>query len=203
VRFADNESHCQRRHSLNLGGGAPFGPPNSAGVGPDVQHPFLIRNTKLWNVHWGISPVSASVLLDGLTIYNAEYGVWRPEYKDHFYRNISFTDVPKQTQYAFTTGKPNDESQFPDLTRFQDDQPPQTVVTYVGPNANGQRLVRGVASDNGEVKAVTVNGQRAKSVRGDYSEWEIAVPVSGKLTAQATDAAGNVEPRPHVVSQAD
>jgi len=205
VRFADNESHCQRRHSLNIGGGAPFGPPNAAGVGPDVQHPFLIKNTKLWNVHWGINPVSPSVLIDAMTIHNAEYGVWRPEYKDHYYRNVSFSDVPDKTHYAFVSGEPNDESKFPDLTKFKDDQPPQTVVTFVGSAANGQRLVRGIASDNGEVKTVTVNGQPAKSLRGDYSEWEVTVPAAAlNLTAQATDAAGNIEPRPHVVvSQAN
>src|SRR5262249_24399004 len=52
LRFEDNEIHCQRRHAFNLGGGAPFGPPNVAGVGPDARHPFVIRNTKIWNVHW-------------------------------------------------------------------------------------------------------------------------------------------------------
>src|SRR5262249_41401133 len=34
LRFEDNEAHCQRRHALNLGGGAPFGEPTVAGVGP-------------------------------------------------------------------------------------------------------------------------------------------------------------------------
>src|SRR5262245_57842247 len=200
VRFEANESHCQRRHSLNIGGGAPFGPPNAGGVGPDMQHPLLIRNTKIWNVHWGINPVSPSVLIDQLAIHNAEYGVWRPEYKDHYYRHVSFSDVPDKTQYAFTTGKPNDESQFPDLAKLKDDQPPQTVVTFVGPVANGQRLVRGTASDNGEVKAVMVNGQSARSLRGDFCEWEITLPAAAKFSALATDAAGNVELRPHVIS---
>jgi hypothetical protein len=202
IRFEENESHCQRRHSLNLGGGAPFGPPNVAGVGPDLNHPFIIRGTKLWNVHWGINPISPSVLLDGMLIHNAEYGVWRPEYKDHFYRGVSFSDVPEKNHYAFTTGKPNEESQFPDVAKLADDEPPMTVITYLGPAADGKRLIRGTASDNGRVASVKVNGQSARSLRGDFSEWEIELPVTGdpKIIAQATDRGGNVEPRPHTVA---
>jgi len=169
VRFDDNEAHCQRRHSLNLGGGAPFGPPNVAGVGPDPKHPFIVRGTKLWNVHWGINPISPSVLIDGMLIHNAEYGVWRPEYKDHYYRSIAFSDVPEKNLYAVANGKPNDESKFPDRAKIADDEPPMTVVTFVGSLKNGKRLLRGTTSDK-------------------------------KLTAQATDAAGNIEKRPHVIS---
>lgn len=202
VRFEDNESHCQRRHSLNLGGGAPFGPPNVGGVGPDANHPFIVRGTRLWNVHWGINPISPSLLIDGMVIHNAEYGVWRPEYKDHYYRDLSFSDVPQKNQYAFVNGKPSEEGRFPDLAQLKDDEPPQTIVTFVGSPKNGTRLVRGTASDNRQVTAVTVNGRSATSVRGDFSEWQIELPVTphdGQLNVQATDTSGNVESRPHIV----
>jgi hypothetical protein len=202
IRFEDNESHCQRRHSLNLGGGVPFGPPNVGGVGPDSQHPMLLRNTKLWNVHWGIHPVSPSLRIDGMAIHNAEYGVWRPEYKDHYYRAISFSDVPRQTYYAFTSGKPNEDNEYPDPAQLKDDFAPVSVITFVGGPAGGRRLIRGTTSDNGEVSRVTVNGQPAKATRENYAQWEIELPVAAAgnvLTAQATDAAGNQEARPHVV----
>jgi hypothetical protein len=203
VRFEDNESHCQRRHSLNLGGGAPFGPPNVAGVGPDPSHPFIVRGTKLWNVHWGINPVSPSVLIESMVIHNAEYGVWRPEYKDHYYRGVSFSDVPEKNYYAFASGKPNDESQFPDASKLRDDQPPITVVTFVGSIKDGKRMIRGTTSDNGTVSGVEVNGRPAKAVRGNFAEWEIDVQFAStdtKVVALARDAEGNVEPRPHVVA---
>ncbi len=203
VRFEDNESHCQRRHSLNLGGGAPFGPPNVAGVGPDSSHPFVVRGTKLWNVHWGINPISPSVLIDSMMIHNAEYGVWRPEYKDHYYRGIAFSDVPEKNYYAFASGKPNDENQFPDTSKLRDDQPPITVVTFVGSPKNGKRFIRGTTSDNGTVADVQVNGKPAKAVRGDFAEWEIELPMAAnenKIAALARDAAGNIEPRPHIIS---
>src|SRR5207244_2140903 len=88
LRFEDNEAHCQRRHALNLGGGAPFGEPTVAGVGPDQRHPFVVRNTKLWDVHWAIHPVAPSLLLDGVDIHNVEYAIWRPVYKNHAYNAI-------------------------------------------------------------------------------------------------------------------
>jgi hypothetical protein len=186
-----------------LGGGAPFGPPNVAGVGPDPDHPFIVRGTRLWNVHWGINPISPSVLIDGMAIYNAEYGVWRPEYKDHYYRGVSFTDVPEKNYYAFASGKPTNDSHFPDLARLKDDQPPQTIVTFVGSPKNGERLIRGTATDNRGVATVKVNGQPARSLRGDYSEWQIELPVASNVTqlvAEATDTAANVELRPHIIA---
>jgi len=203
VRFEDNESHCQRRHSLNLGGGVPFGAPNVDGVGPDTAHPFLVKNTKLWNVHWGIHPVSPSVLIDGMTIFNAEYGIWRPEYKDHYYRQVSFNNVPDKTQYAFTTGKPNAESDYPEPAKFKDDEPPTTVITFVGPAKNGKVLVRGTTSDNGEVASVAVNGQKVESTQPNFGQWEITLTLakSQQITAGATDAAGIQEPKPHIVPQ--
>lgn len=204
VRFEDNESHCQRRHAFNLGGGVPFGPPNVGGVGPDARHPFVIRNFKVWNSHWAIHPVSPSVLLDTVTIANAEYGVWRPVYNRHVYRGISMEDVPPMTQYAFVNGKPdNKEADYPKPLDPVDDLPPATVITHVSPLVGGKVVVRGTTSDNGKVVKVVVNGQEAKMVTTNFAEWEVVVegvkPGEVKLTARAEDAAGNVEKRPHVV----
>ena len=50
---------------------------------PRREAPFRHPPHELWDVHWAIHPVSASVLLDGLDIFHAEYGVWRPVYKQH------------------------------------------------------------------------------------------------------------------------
>jgi hypothetical protein len=202
VRFEDNEAHCQRRHAFNLGGGVPFGDPNVGGVGPDAAHPFVIRNMKLWNVHWAIHPVSPSVLLDKLAIHNADYGVWRPVYDRHAYREVAFTEVKPQTHYAFTSGPPgNVEADFPRPLSPVDDLPPITVITHVAPAAGGKATVRGTTSDNGAVKDVTVNGLAARSLSANFAEWEITldVPAGGKLslTAQGNDEAGNVEQTPH------
>ncbi len=203
VRFEDNEAHCQRRHSFNLGGGVPFGPPNVGGVGPDVNHPFIVRNLKLWNVHWGIHPVSPSVILDGIDIHNAEYGIWRPEYQNHAYRRVRFDEVPEKNYFAFsaTNRPPNDEAEYPKPLAPVDDLPPATIITAAIRATDGSLVIRGTTTDDGDVRAVLVNGQAAKAVRPNFAEWEITLkdvsqgPV--ELKANATDSAGNVEQTPH------
>jgi hypothetical protein len=203
IRFEDNEAHCQRRHAFNLGGGVPFGPPDVGGIGPDERHPFIIKNLKTWNVHWAIHPVSPSVLLENMDVYNAEYGVWRPVYNRHAYRGIKMSDVPPQTQYAFVnTGKaPNEDADFPKPLDPVDDLPPVTIITHVRKIDANTFLVRGTTADNGTVKRVLVNGQEAKALTANFLEWEVTLKdmPDSKISAHAEDAAGNVEKRPHIV----
>jgi RNA polymerase sigma factor (sigma-70 family) len=202
IRFEDNEAHCQRRHGFNLGGGVPFGKPNVDGVGPDTKHPFVVRKMKMWNVHWAIHPVAPSLLLDDLDIFDADYGVWRPEYSRHAYRGLRFTGVPAGTRYGFGGTAPNRDADYPRPLGPVDDLAPTTVITHVLRQKDGKLLVRGTTADDGTVKKVTVNGQAARSLRDGFAEWE-AVLDAGRLwkrvQAYAEDAAGNVEKRPHVV----
>ncbi len=200
VRFEDNEAHCQRRHALNLGGGAPFGPPNVDGVGPDERHPFVLRNTRLWNVHWAFHPVSPSVLVDGMDIHNGDYGVWRPVYQRHAYRRLSVAGVREPE--AFAKGKKPEEAAYPGPLGPVDDLPPVTVITHVSAAA-GRVEVRGTTADNGSVTRVLVNGQEARALAPNFAEWSVTLerPRPGTLTlrAHAEDATGNVEKTPHVV----
>jgi hypothetical protein len=202
-RFEDNEAHCQRRHAFNLGGGVPFGEPNVAGVGPDERHPFVIRSFKAWNVHWAIHPVSPSVLLDGLAVHNAEYGVWRAVYKDHAYRGLHFEDVPPMTRNAFPTGTQPSEESFPRPLQPVDDLPPVTVITHAHARDASTVIVRGTTADNGTVKKVVVNGTLARLLPGG-GEWEAVLtnvkPHGLEVKAYAEDDAGNVETRPHVAT---
>ena len=198
IRFEDNEAHCQRRHGFNLGGGVPFGPPNVGGIGPDDKHPFVIRNFRSWNVHWAIHPVSPCVLLDGLDVHNAEYGVWRPAYDRHVYRSLKFDQVPDNLRYAFVSGPPGKAELKP-----TDDLPPITIITHARRTKDAV-LVRGTTADDGTVVTVTVNGQKAKALRPNFAEWEAVLPDARRairtLKAQAEDEAGNREKRPHEVN---
>ena len=85
-----------------------------------------------------------------------------------------------------------------------DDRPPVTVITGVGPLENGRLAVRGAAADGGTIRAVRVNGQAARSVGPNYSQWEVVLervaPGRIELTAVSEDDAGNVEKRPHRAS---
>jgi hypothetical protein len=199
LRFEGNEAHTQRRHAFNLGGGVPFGEPTVNGVGPDPKHPFVIRDFKVWDAHWAIHPVSPSVLLDRMTVHHAEYGVWRPVYKDHAYRDITMDDVPEKTRYAFVSGEPI--GKYPKPDELANDESPVTVITHVS-RKDGTAIVRGTTAAAGELKAVTVNGKPARLTDPKWGEWEaeFADVAAGpwKVAASATDVAGNVETRSHV-----
>lgn len=88
---------------------------------------------------------------------------------------------------------------FPEVLTPVDDLPPATVITHVE-KTGGKWIVRGTTSDNGDVRKVIVNGAAARSVRPNFAEWEIelAATSDGRIQAHAEDAAGNIEPRPHV-----
>ena len=73
------------------------------------------------------------------------------------------------------------------------------MITSVRPAGGGRLVVRGTTSDNGAVRRVLVNGREARAVAPNFAEWEAVVDAGGSVSAHAEDAAGNVEPRPHVV----
>ena len=81
VRFDDNEAHCDGLYGINIGEGV-------ARVGPDARHPFVMRNTKIWSVHYAFRPQAPSLLVENLKIWKAEYGVYHPNYDNHVYRNV-------------------------------------------------------------------------------------------------------------------
>jgi hypothetical protein len=215
VRFEDNESHCQRRHSFNLGG---YGIKDEnvaklesmtkygvAGVGPDKQHPMIYRNCRAWNTHWAFHTLSPNVIVDNFNVFNSEYCLWFVPWEKHAFRGIHLTEV-KEANFpgkgVRDAGLPKEDG-FPNGMEMVDDMPPQTVITQVKPDSAGKLLVRGTSSDNGDIKRVLVNGKEAKALRPNFAEWEIVCddPRAGdaKLTAYAEDAAGNVEKLAHVM----
>jgi hypothetical protein len=331
VRFEDNECHDDRFYGVNIGEGL-------GRVGPDHQHPLVVRNLKIWNEHYAFRPDSPSMIVENLRLHRTTYGFYHPNYDHHVYRNLHIsylggfvfkrsndaqgtplgrTDIDFSAQYGPLTvdgltldscGRYSDNknvramiglsdynptgagvshfrnvkvinvggdkhrilvdrgpwpyppTRTPDkvvpvyfhdhygpgrhakvvctaaedygadglayheespLTGYQsrvaevskvefprvldpiDDLPPATVITHVMHQEDGRMLVRGATSDNGTVKKVIVNGQEAKALSPNYSEWELILTgkdaSTAKLQAHAEDAAGNVEQRPHVV----
>ena len=200
--FDDNEAHCQRRHAFNLGGGVPFGAPNIGDISPDVRHPFVIRNLRLWNVHWAIHPVAASVRLEGVDIKNADYGIWRPIYQNHVYQNLTMSDVPVKTHYAFVERGTENQPPAPrsEPVPLSDDFPPVTVITELQKLPSGV-VLRGSAADNGKILSVKINGQEARATAPNFATWEIQLPrASAKYTSVGVDSAGNIEKNPHVIT---
>jgi G8 domain len=104
VRFEDNEAHGAA-YGLNLGQEAVDRPgvhDRHSGVGPDVRHPFIIRNTTVWNTRWGVRPESPALLVDGLDIYACVYGFYRAKFRRHAYARV--TIVGAALPEAFSQG---------------------------------------------------------------------------------------------------
>lgn len=208
VRFEDNEAHTQRRHAFNFGGfsnGDGNDVDRSAkagvgGVGPDAEHPFVIKNYRAWDVHWALHPRPPCVMLDGMDAAHSHYALWFANYDRHAYRDIKLTDITVNPDFQ-PFGKQPAAKDYPGALDPVDDLPPTTVITHVLPQRDGSLLVRGTTGDNGEVKKVIVNGREARATEANFAQWEITLrdaPVG--LTASAEDAAGNREPRAHELS---
>jgi len=90
---------------------------------------------------------------------------------------------------------------FPTLLEPKDDLQPATMITSV--RRDGEvLLVRGVATDDGEIAKVLVSGHEAKitAQHSGVADWEVTLPMGGgDLSATAIDVAGNSEKWPHVL----
>jgi hypothetical protein len=87
-RFEDNEAHTIQLYGFKFGTDY-----NSRLIRGDRQHPFIVRNLRIWETHYNLQPSLAYFLLDGLTISGGTYTVYRPEYDHHVYRNLSFHHI--------------------------------------------------------------------------------------------------------------
>lgn len=82
IRFEANEAHSMAGHyGFNLGEGVER-------AGPDPRHPFMVRNTRIWNVHYGFRPQVPCLLVEEMQIHDVAYGVYHPNYENHVYRNL-------------------------------------------------------------------------------------------------------------------
>jgi hypothetical protein len=102
IRFEDNESHCDGLYGLNLGEGVDR-------VGPDARHPFVVRNMKIWELHYAFRPQSPSVLVENMRIHRAAYGVYHPNYDRHVYRNLVISETNEE---PFNRGHDDDSVQY-------------------------------------------------------------------------------------------
>ena len=141
-------------------------------------------------------------MVDGLDVHHAEYALWKANYDRHAYRRVTLDDISVNANFDPKGTQPT-EAEFPGALQPVDDLPPATIITQTLEHADGSLLVRGTTADNGTVKRVVINGRDAKSLRENFAEWEVTLTrteAGTKLTAHAEDAAGNVEPKPHVLA---
>jgi hypothetical protein len=211
IRFEANEAHTQRRYGVNLGGASGVGKSLAkdgkdnggvGGIGPDSRHPFVVRRLKVWDAHWALTPAAPGLMIDDANIAYSDFGLWRPNYERQAHRGLRLF----RTRWPSTleTGTRPSPSDFPRPLEPVDDAPPITTILQVtSDRQTGHVVVRGVAVDDGEIRAVRVNGRSARPLQPDFSEWEVTLDTSLTtaltLTALAEDAAGNLEKNSHHV----
>ena len=226
LRFEGNEAHCQRRFGLNLGGirGLTFDDfyqedetkrrqanllsigGTVAGVGPDGGHPFHIRDFKVWDTHWAFHAGSPCVWVEGMDIFDSQYGLWRSTIDRHKYEGLTFQEIHSSAIF-FPTGGHGPEIEIKDgapsypATNPVDDLPPVTIITHVGPLEGDKLLVSGTTVDNNEVTQVLVNDRPAEPIRDNFAQWQIILEdrpgETIPIIAHAEDATGNIERMPH------
>ncbi len=137
VRFDDNESHSEGLYGINIGEGVNR-------VGPDASHPFIMRNTRIWDVHYAFRPQVPNLLVDKMWIYRAQYGVYHPNYDNHVYRDlyIGYTNTE-----PFNRGHDDDSIQYGVLT--------VDGLTFDGIRSGDFMPLIQISDDNPTGKAVT------------------------------------------------
>lgn len=87
VRFEDNEVHSSiGLYGVNLGEGVNR-------VGPDSNHPFVVKNLRIWDIHYAFRPQVPNLIVENLDIHRASYGIYHPNFDNHFYRNIRISET--------------------------------------------------------------------------------------------------------------
>jgi hypothetical protein len=137
VRFEDNEVHTSHGlYGVNLGEGVDR-------VGPDAKHPFVVKNLKVWDVHYGFRPQVPNLRVENLTLHRVNYGVYHPNYDNHFYKNVV---VSQTNTEPFNRGHDDLSVQYGLLA--------VDGLTFDGCRSGGMPLVQ-ISDDNPTGAAVT------------------------------------------------
>jgi hypothetical protein len=172
VRFDDNEVHSNiGLYGVNLGEGVNR-------VGPDTKHPFIVRNLKIWNVHYGFRPQVPSLLAENVTIHQVAYGVYHPNYDNHVYRNLTISDTHTE---PFNRGHDDDSVQYGTLA--------VDGLTFDGCRSGYMPLIQ-ISDDNPGGSAVT-HLRNVKTVNWkDNSKGKALVNLGGGPRPQPKTAKG-------------
>jgi hypothetical protein len=217
IRFEDNEAHTMRFFCLNLrgitrpaGGGLDIYSQNetlareAAAALPDPRHPFWIRNFKCWEANWSLHLGTTGVFVDGLDTFRSDVAIWRSIMDRSGFRRMTAKDMRVNDIHnplsLGTVSEDNKKGALRGMSSFTDAMPPTTMITSAMRTGNVVR-VRGSVADTSDIKHVTVNGQRARSTRGSFAEWEITLEAPAgaplEVSAFAEDVGSYVEPSPH------
>ena len=137
VRFEDNEVHSSHGlYGVNLGEGVNR-------VGPDARHPFVVKNLKIWDVHYGFRPQVPNLVVENLHIHKVAYGVYHPNYENHYYKNVLISQTHTE---PFNRGHDDLSVQYGPLV--------VDGLTFDGCRSGGMPLIQ-ISDDNPTGAAVT------------------------------------------------
>ncbi len=137
VRFEDNEVHSSHGlYGVNLGEGVNR-------VGPDARHPFVVKNLKIWDVHYGFLPQVPNLVVENLHIHKVAYGVYHPNYENHYYKNVLISQTHTE---PFNRGHDDLSVQYGPLV--------VDGLTFDGCRSGGMPLIQ-ISDDNPTGAAVT------------------------------------------------
>jgi G8 domain len=129
VRFEGNEAHCDGLYGFNIGEGVNR-------IGPDEKHPFIVRDMKIWEVHYAFRPQVPSLLVEDMHIHRAAYGVYHPNYERHVYRRLLISETDTE---PFNRGHDDDSVQYGVLA--------VDGLTFAGNRNSGMPLIQ-ISDDN-------------------------------------------------------
>jgi len=162
VRFDGNEAHSsQGLYGINLGEGVNR-------VGPDTRHPFVVRNTKIWDVHYAFRPQTPSLLVENMALHRFVYGVYHPNFENHVYRNLTLSQ--SNAAEPFNRGHDDLSVQYGVLT--------VDGLTFDGVRSGGMPLIQ--ISDDNETGQAVSHFRNVKNVNwNDNSKEKALVNLGG------------------------
>jgi hypothetical protein len=108
-RFENNEAHAEGFYGMVVaanGNDQPDTPIDNQRMleairrvdwtGPDTRHPHIIRSLRIWGAHYAFRPHSPSMLMEDVSIDDAVYGIYRPAYDHHVYRDLRIAHVQSE-----------------------------------------------------------------------------------------------------------
>ncbi|OWK36371.1 G8 domain-containing protein [Fimbriiglobus ruber] len=172
VRFEDNEVHTSHGlYGVNLGEGVNR-------VGPDARHPFVVKNLKIWDVHYGFRPQVPNLRVENLTLHRVAYGVYHPNYDAHYYKNVLISQTNTE---PFNRGHDDLSVQYGLLV--------VDVLTFDGCRSGGMPLIQ--ISDDNPTGAGETHLRNVKTVNwSDTSREKAVVNLGGGPRPQPKFAKG-------------
>jgi hypothetical protein len=101
-----------------------------------------MRNTKIWNVHYGLRPQTPSLLVENLTI-KSHYGIYHPNFDNHVYRSVTIRQTNTE---PFNRGHDDDSVQHGVLA--------VDGLIFDGVRSGGMPLIQ-ISDDNATGRAVS------------------------------------------------